>query len=486
MKQIKLLLNINLLFLFIAFHISVSSLFLESQAVFYIATITMLLLTSFYIKELKLRSKADLFVMFLFLFILSHLIIRGNEYGGYWIYTILLCWILFFVLKKIFYNDGYFLTYTFWLIVLGVYIEILLGFAQLLGLLENNNNFFVLGGSLGNPGAYAGYLCVIFPFLLPFLFVYKSRKTGNAYYVLLMCLVFSFYLITVSFSRGAWIACFMSSFYVLNNHYEFRKNISLRINKYLYKIPIILSAIFLLSIVIYVLYSIKIDSIYGRLLIWKISIITQHCNLLFGEGFGFFAANYGHWQIDYFASEVGSEYERYLADYVTCAYNEFLQILIEQGLVGLTLWVIVFFLAFKRKNVYHSPFVVGSKASLIAMLVLSCVSYPFSISLIYLHCIVCLAIIFHLPQKSDFKMVYSRRIYEKIVYSILSLSIVILGFYNLQALYWVREGQKAVFSNRISEGLSLYNKSYPRVKNNGLFYLVMHLHYHYWRSMKPL
>lgn len=102
MKQIKLLLNINLLFLFIAFHISVSSLFLESQAVFYIATITMLLLTSFYIKELKLRSKADLFVMFLFLFILSHLIIRGNEYGGYWIYTILLCWILFFVLKKYF------------------------------------------------------------------------------------------------------------------------------------------------------------------------------------------------------------------------------------------------------------------------------------------------------------------------------------------------------------------------------------------------
>ncbi|MDR0603313.1 MAG: hypothetical protein LBG80_03310 [Bacteroidales bacterium] len=57
-------------------------------------------------------------------------------------------------------------------------------------------------------------------------------------------------------------------------------------------------------------------------MVWKVTATTPHNNLLCGNSIGFFEANYGKWQSAYFADNGGTEAERHVADYVTCAYNE--------------------------------------------------------------------------------------------------------------------------------------------------------------------
>ena len=92
----------------------------------------------------------------------------------------------------------------------------------------------------------------------------------------------------------------------------------------------------------YALYQYKANSAFGRLLVWKVALQKPYQNLIVGDGIGAFEANYGHWQSDYFARGSGSDAEKKVADYVTCAYNEPLQIFIEQGLLGVFLWAGVF------------------------------------------------------------------------------------------------------------------------------------------------
>lgn len=469
MSPMVILLYISILLLFLSFHIGINIWFIESQAIFYITSTLTILLSLFYMDIPVFSKKGNLSIVFLFLFLLGDFLIRGNEYGDFSIYSLLFCWMLFFVFQKLFYHKRYFRKYLLWLIVLGVYVEILLGLGQILGFIENNDNFFVLGGSLNNPGAYAGYLSVVSPFILSQLLVYrKNCNLENEYYLLLICLIFSYYLIIMSYSRGAWIACFLGSLYVLSVYYGFKERSRKYFKNLFCKIIVLLGLVLFISIILYVLFSLRVDSAFGRLLIWKVSVMRQDFNLLMGEGFGAFGANYGHWQADYFEFQ-GSDAERFVADYVTFAYNELLHIGVEQGFVGIILWIIVFIFAFKRKNIYYSRFITGAKASLISTLILSCVSYPFSIDLIYFHLIICLAILYDLCEMHSFDIKSPLRIFEKFTYSGLALLIFIFGINNLQGIYWLRKGQNAVFRNRIEKSIDYYNKADEKIKNNGAF-----------------
>ena len=73
--------------------------------------------------------------------------------------------------------------------------------------------------------------------------------------------------------------------------------------------------------IFHVLYQFKADSAFGRLFIWKVVMITPHENILTGRGIGAFEAEYGKWQMEYFVNNGGTEKERYVADYVACAYR---------------------------------------------------------------------------------------------------------------------------------------------------------------------
>lgn len=71
------------------------------------------------------------------------------------------------------------------------------------------------------------------------------------------------------------------------------------------------------------------------ILVWKVTLSTPHphASLLWGNGIGYFESQYGKWQADYFREKEGTEKERHIAGYVTTAYNEFLELGLEQGII---------------------------------------------------------------------------------------------------------------------------------------------------------
>ena len=123
------------------------------------------------------------------------------------------------------------------------------------------------------------------------------------------------------------------------------------------------------------MYYLKQDSANGRLLSWKMSLsaLVQHP---LGVGLGHFPSAYGETQSAYFASGSASETDEYVAGNHEYAFNEYLQIAIESGIVSLLLFigmlVCVFCGLIKCKNY-------GVMGALVALLTFACFSYPFNV-----------------------------------------------------------------------------------------------------------
>ena len=137
------------------------------------------------------------------------------------------------------------------------------------GFIGNGESHFILGGSLNNPGAYAGYLSAVFPLILSVWLIYDKRhkKAENISYVLASCLILMFYLIIISQSRGAWIACSVGSLVVLNNKFLFYNKIVIFLNTAARKFVAVVCSVLLIAIAAYALYQYKADSAFGRLLV---------------------------------------------------------------------------------------------------------------------------------------------------------------------------------------------------------------------------
>lgn len=68
-----------------------------------------------------------------------------------------------------------------WVVIATVAVETVLGIAQSIGLLENSDPQFIIGGSMTNPGAYAGYLGVTAPLILSLLVSYKKTNGSRIF-----------------------------------------------------------------------------------------------------------------------------------------------------------------------------------------------------------------------------------------------------------------------------------------------------------------
>ena len=466
--------KIGLFLLFISLHLNIYGLFVESQAIFFISFI---LVSSFVIQKKninKLSINGGYVIAFLlFISLIVRFFVQDNPYGSYRIFTILACWISFFVFSLLLNNNRRILKLFFWIIAATIIVEIILGFGQLFGWINNSNDFFSLGGSLGNPGAYAGYLSVVSPLILSVLLSYKKiKKAENLYYGLIVCFIFILYFLFISKSRGAWLACILGCTVVLCNKYSPIQKITAILNTTFRKTIAIVVIITVVSAGSFFLYQFKADSAFGRVFIWKVTALTPHNNLLLGNGIGHFEANYGKWQAAYFADTGGMEAERYVADYVTSAYNEFVEMLIDQGVFVVILFASLFIFAFRHKSKTNTSIVLGAKASLSAILLLMFVSYPLKVTPIYLYLVFCFAVVFYQPDSVC-------QCSETIRVRLWKLCIFLLGFFiivgvgglrNLYGYFYLRKGQQYVFSNQSKKGMEAYNKSVRILKNDGLYH----------------
>ncbi len=272
------------------------------------------------------------------------------------------------------------LKYFFMVILLCTgLLEVFRGIEQLFGWSVSNHVFFKLTGTFFNPGPYTGYLAILLPISLDIMLGTESSISSKPcitkkaiHYFAGICFFSILVILPAGMSRSAWLAALVSCGWV----YIIKKNVWSRIKKKKINKSVCfgITIAFLLTLSIgWSFYLIKRDSANGRFLIWKVTCKALAKHPIKGIGLGGFPAAYAQAQATYFASGNSSEIERRVAGCPKYAFNEYLHIALEQGLVGLVVFLswIVICLYYGLKNKSH-----GICGGILALSVFAISSYP--------------------------------------------------------------------------------------------------------------
>ena len=299
--------------------------------------------------------------------------------------------LLYFYFKTVFQTNKIARYWFPLLLIITGLVEAVWGLMQLFGLTTSQHGLFKLTGSFFNPGPYSCYLAVVLPVALYYLVWYvrlivspNPSKVGGQLFtfrraiwgflgIALLTFVCIILVLPVGMSRAAWLGglggCVVIVFFFLAHRLR---------NRGTQKRKISLLWVVIIGILIVVcvgMYFFKKDSADGRAFIWKNAVQTA-LRYPMGVGIGNFAGSYGETQAAYFASGKGTKREEYVADNPEYAFNEYLQICIEHGMIPFILFVGIvgysLYVGFKRKRI-------AATASLSALLIIATMSYPFSV-----------------------------------------------------------------------------------------------------------
>ena len=424
--------------------------------------------------------------MFFFLLCSGTLFLSSSSFVNAWIdpkkYAFIFCFCsilvtsaLFYIfsdVKKIKLNN---IVFSVCLIIsILSLLQALYGIAQFIRLFPSFGGFKVTG-SYDNPAGFAACLSVAFPFLFYFL----KRKEIWARIVSVSGMVAIVVAVFLSGSRAGMLAvavvCIISFFYFF------------RINT---KQKIVLGIF--IAILIAGLYFYKKNSADGRLLIWRCSWEMIKDKPLLGHGTGGFKANYMKYQAIYFKEHLNTK-QAMLAGNINRPFNEYIGLLVNYGLVGFLLFLLlVFYLirSFRRipKKSLLSYIAVWSLA---AMAVFALFSYPFRYPFVWVTGLLSISVIvlqgdngflqnFHTislqrrPVKpfGNFSTMNGFALL-KIMVPVLLLFIVPVVCYksynNLTAeMKWCRIAHKSL-AGKAEQMLPEYEKLHSKLKNNELF-----------------
>ena len=368
----------------------------------------------------------DLFsLLFLFYYLIS-VFIRGTDNPRYILLPVALS--VIYVVVRVTVSEGNEGLKWIALAILSVSIfESILGLKQVYGYAASNHYQYVITGSFFNPGPFGGYLTFVFALSLSVLI--KMRKKCELFLhaviqrkfkelisidvplliISFAALILSFILFPATMSRSAWMAvCVVlliagievGTLEKIKTWLSKRKNLV---------IPLVFTMAIVVIVTMFGIFSLKKDSAHSRLFSWQISAKVIASNPATGEGTGYFGGAYAKQQAQYFSENPESKY-LYAADCPTYAFNEYLQIGTELGLIGLVLFFVVIFSALRDIFKKSNPFQYG----LIALLVFALTSYPFHL--------VPLLILFVVSIAAQKSMALPGRLTGKIVFSIISIA----------------------------------------------------------------
>ena len=209
-------------------------------------------------------------------------------------------------------------------------------------------NFSHITGIFFNTGLFGGFAALGFIVCTGLFFFSDSGKwylKSIVSFLLSAILAIQAY---VSGSRASWVAALITIFFLLYRFVPKFHIPSLRGGKPALSVvegkqsgitQFILASCLLVLLVFFsnYLYHLKKDSADGRLLIGRVSMEMVKDAPVFGHGITGFRSGYLNYQANYFQAHPDSPY-RMNADDVQTPYNEFLKILIEQGIIGLFLF----------------------------------------------------------------------------------------------------------------------------------------------------
>lgn len=242
------------------------------------------------------------------------------------------------------------------LVIAGV-LQSILVLAQQLGYFRAGNETYEVTGFFSNPGHMGGFQAVTFMAGFSLLVIYWNKREKRLVYLASVLLIG--YSVVIADSRAGMLACAIGV--VILNWVKIKEFLSQKFFAGL--LALLLVALFLVGLFYY-----RPKSANARLLVWRVTADMIIDKPLFGFGVGQFDDNYQLYQAEYFSSHPESSYVM-VADNAGYAYNEFLQILAEQGVVGGVLAVLLIISLLRKSDKY-----IGSL--LASLLVFSMFSYP--------------------------------------------------------------------------------------------------------------
>nr|WP_161792116.1 O-antigen ligase family protein [Pedobacter glucosidilyticus] len=321
-----------------------------------------------------------------------------------------------------------------------------------------------INGSFGNSGLYSNFLALVLPYALS---LYLNRDQFNRKITLISstAIILITFILPFTSGRTSWIAAIGGCFYLIIRYMPKIDFKQLKI-----KLLFFLSFMFIIIPVGFLMYNYKENSALGRILIYNVQLNIIKDNFLFGIGFGKFEVIYNLYQAEYFISNPNSPYI-YLASNITKGFNEFLQIFVELGVIGLILTLLVVLLLFTLKTTEKSVFLTTAKSSFISIIICSCFSYPLrSLAITPAIIFIVSVISSHKPciKKIDFLLCFKKRILISVFVFLNIILIKVILKTKCAYLDWEKAINLAS-NKRYSSALLIYDKVYPELKYDGYF-----------------
>lgn len=206
-------------------------------------------------------------------------------------------------------------------------------------------------------------------------------------------------------------------------------------------------------------YFLKKQSADGRILIWKCSWEMFKDSPIYGHGMGAFQKKYMYYQAEYFKEHPNSVFTT-LADNVSSPFNEYLNVMLNWGIIGLVLLLsfVVLLIFYYYKNTNQDSQI--ALISLISIATLSLFSYPYNYPFTWIITFVDIYII--ISKSCPFGM---PRFYKTRLFIILLFPYCILAYKIQQHIHIEMEYN----STRKEKTLAEYSKLYPILKENKFF-----------------
>lgn len=355
-----------------------SSISFDYKVIFFnvIACISVVLsLLSLQINRLEV-DRIDILLLIFVSYLVATYLFKVNSFNNS-LYAVVLSALSAVLIKRviIIYRNSFpfYLIFTTSFLLVGI-IETLIGLSQLFNFTAKTEQY--INGSFYNSGIFAIYTASTLMFSIAYYFSIDESGTKNRI-IEFLCLTNIFLAITAltaTHSRSSWIGILLTS----SAFFAIRYKIWTLPDRLIrYKYAFIISLIGIISMVFVMLYYYKKDSADGRIVIWKTSLIAIQENFLTGLGFDEIQNRFGDYQTLYFNKNPSDGIK--FSDKIEYAFNDFLHIFVENGLIGLLLFA--FFLYFIYKEAFklrsNNPYLAGAICGSIFILISSLFSYPF-------------------------------------------------------------------------------------------------------------
>ena len=372
-------------------------------------------------------------------------------------------------------------------------IQVFVGLLQFYKITPSLNPYFRVTGLFGNPAYLAVFLVSIFPLTLAiYLFCGKEKGVDKVLkYLSLFVGGGTILLLPGTESRTSWVAFLTGSFVVLNYKFGIISSIKKVIHTPLKKIVFYTVCLSLVVTLFITLYFLKPDSAFGRLFIWEVSLEMFKKQPFFGLGYEAFHDSYNNFQSNWFQENVQNSTftkKSAVSGSVVFAYNEFIKLLVEKGILGFLIVLAMIGMLFKPKY-FSSKWNENNeeKDNWIEIAIFGCLislffsgqfGYPSSIISVTLVFMFLLATLVSIKKNVTLfrwkktKDIECSNLYLKVSRSIIFIISIGVICYQLNIIKSYKEWKIAAYFTKngsYEKSLPFYKKSFDNLKNNSDF-----------------